>query len=81
MVITIERHELQRLLVEAARQGANHAIDDLVCYHFNEACDKLDISYNTLKKRIEEGKIRPIDGRITGAEIRRYLGQAIGTTK
>lgn len=31
------------------------------------------MSYNTLKKRICEGKIRCIDGRITGAEIRRYL--------
>ncbi len=76
MVITIEHHELQRLLVEAARQGANHAIDDLVCYHFNEACERLGISYNTLKKRILEGKIEAIDGRITGAEIRRYLSRS-----
>lgn len=75
MVITIEQNELQRMLVEAARQGANHAIDDLVCYHFNEACERLGISYNTLKKRIQEGKIRPVDGRITGLEIRRYLSQ------
>lgn len=75
MSITLERHELQTLLAEAARQGANHAIDDLVCYHFNEACERLGISYNTLKKRIQEGKIRPVDGRITGAEIRRYLAQ------
>lgn len=73
MVITIEQHELQRLLVEAARQGANHAIDDLVCYHLKDACTRLGISYNTLQKRISEGKIRPVDGRITGAEIRRYL--------
>lgn len=73
MVVTLEQHELHRMLIEAARLGANHAIDDLVCYHFNEACERLDISYNTLKKRILEGKIRPVDGRITGAEIRRYL--------
>lgn len=78
MVVTIEQHELQRMLVEAARLGANHAIDDLVCYHFNEACERLGISYNTLKKRILEGKIRPVDGRITGAEIRRYLAQLRG---
>jgi len=75
MALTIEQHELQRLLVEAARLGANHAIEDMVCYHFNEACERLGISYNTLKKRIQEGKIRPVDGRITGAEIRRYLAQ------
>lgn len=82
MVITIEQHELQRLLIEAARQGANHAIDDLVCYHFNDACARLGISYNTLKKRILEGKIRPVDGRITGAEIRRYLNRpAIDTLR
>ena len=31
------------------------------------------ISYNTLQKRIRKGKIHPIDGRITGAELRRYL--------
>jgi predicted DNA-binding protein (UPF0251 family) len=75
MTITLEQHELQRMLVEAARLGANHAIEDMVCYHFNEACERLGISYNTLKKRIQEGKIRPVDGRITGAEIRRYLAQ------
>ncbi len=75
MTITIEQHELRKMLVEAARLGANHAIDDLVCYHFNEACERLGISYNTLKKRIQEDKIHPVDGRITGAEIRRYLAQ------
>ncbi|WP_241131118.1 hypothetical protein [Achromobacter xylosoxidans] len=78
MVITIEQHELQRLLVEAARQGANHAIEGLVCYHYNEACERLGVSYNTLKKRIQEGKIRSVDGRITGGEIRRYLGNRPG---
>lgn len=55
MVITVEQHELQCLPVMAARQGANHAIDDLVYYHFNEACERLGISCNTLKKQIVEG--------------------------
>ncbi|WZB64173.1 hypothetical protein WJ970_18270 [Achromobacter xylosoxidans] len=73
MVITIEQHELQRLLIETARQGANYALDDLVCYHFNEVCERLGISDNTLKKRTLESKVRPVDSRITGAEIRRYL--------
>ncbi|MNL53367.1 hypothetical protein D3C87_1766080 [compost metagenome] len=75
MTLTIEHHELQRLLVEAARLGANHAIEDMVCYHLKDACARLGISYNTLQKRIHEGKIRPVDGRITGAELRRYLAQ------
>ena len=75
MNITIEQHELQRMLVEAARMGANHAIEDMVCYHLKDACARLGISYNTLKKRILEGKIQAVDGRITGAEIRRYLAQ------
>ncbi|WP_322995222.1 helix-turn-helix domain-containing protein [Castellaniella sp.] len=61
------------MLAEAAHRGASRAIEDMVCYHFNEACARLGISYNTLQKRIREGKIHPIDGRITGAELRRYL--------
>ena len=78
MSITIEQHELKKMLVEAARIGANHAIEDMVCYHLRDACARLGISYNTLQKRIQEGKIRPVDGRITGAELRRYLAQLGG---
>lgn len=74
-MVTLEMHELRALLVEAARLGANHAIEDMVCYHLKDACARLGISYNTLQRRIQEGKIRPIDGRITGAEMRRYLQQ------
>ncbi|AYD65331.1 hypothetical protein DVB37_16440 [Achromobacter sp. B7] len=73
MTLTLEQHELQQMLVEAARIGANYAIEDMVCYHLKDACTRLGISYNTLKKRILERKIRAVDGRITGAEIRRYL--------
>lgn len=80
MTLTLEQHELQKMLVEAARIGANHAIEDMVCYHFKDACTRLGVSYNTLQKRILEGKIRPVDGRITGAEIRRYLTQARSNT-
>lgn len=75
MALTIEQHELQQMLVEAARLGANHAIEDMVCYHLKDACTHLGISYNTLKKRMLEGKIHAVDGRITGAELRRYLRQ------
>ena len=77
-MITIESHELRSMLVEAARIGAQHAIDDMVCYHYKDACARLGISYNTLQKRIHEGKIRPVDGRITGAELRRYLSKHVG---
>lgn len=73
--ITLSKSELFDLVREAAIQGANQIIDDMVCYHYNDACKRLGISYNTLQKRIQEKKIRPIDGRITGAEIRRYLQQ------
>lgn len=73
--ITLKQHELQNMLIEAARLGANQAIEDMVCYHYKDACARLGISYNTLQKRISEGKIRPVDGRITGAELRRYLTQ------
>lgn len=72
-MITLKQSELQSLLVEASRIGASIAIEDMVCYHYKDACKRLGISYNTLQKRIQEGKIKPIDGRITGAELRRYL--------
>ena len=71
----ITEHKLQQLLKEAARQGALQAFEDLACYHYQDACKILRISHNTLKRRIMEGKIRPVDGRITGREIRRYLAQ------
>lgn len=76
--VTIARSELRALLIEAANIGVQRAFEDLVCYHYKDACKRLGISYNTLQKRILEGKIRPIDGRITGAEIRRYLTEHVG---
>lgn len=74
-MLTIERHELQTMLVEAARIGANQAIDGLVTYNLKDAATKLGISGPTLYRRMTEGKIRATDGRISGAEIRRYLTQ------
>jgi len=71
--ISLNRGQLDAILAEAARRGAEIAITDMVCYHYKDACKRLNISYNTLQKRILEGKIRPVDGRITGAELRRYL--------
>jgi len=65
--------QLSVLLEQAARRGAEIAITDMVCYHYKDVCKRLNISYNTLQKRIIEGKIHPVDGRITGSELRRYL--------
>jgi len=71
--ISLAPGQLDAILAEAARRGAEIAITDMVCYHYKDACERLGISYNTLQKRIKEGKIHPVDGRITGAELRRYL--------
>ncbi|WP_394065797.1 hypothetical protein [Alcaligenes sp. WGS1538] len=35
----------------------------------------MGISYNTLQKRIQEGKIKAVNGRNTGAELLRYLAK------
>jgi len=78
MTISLEQTDLQRMLIEAARMGANLAIDDLVTYNLKDASDRLGISYPTLLRRIKERKIRPVDGRITGAELRRYLSKHVG---
>ena len=75
--ITLERTELRSMLEEAAQIGAERAIEGMVCYHLKDACKRLGISYNTLQRRIAEGKITPIDGRITGAELMRYLTQHV----
>jgi len=71
--ISLAPGQLNVLLEQAAQRGAEIAITDMVCYHYNDACERLGISYPTLQKRIKEGKIHPVDGRITGAELRRYL--------
>ena len=76
-MITLEKRELEQMMIEMARLGASIAIEDMVCYHYKDACKRLGISYNTLQRRILEGKIKPVDGRITGAELRRYLSQHI----
>ncbi len=73
MNITIEKAELQEMMVQAARIGAMNMFNEITLYHLKDAANLLGVSYNTLQKRIAEGKIRVIDGRITGAEISRYL--------
>lgn len=77
-MIEIDKRELQAMLEQAALRGANHAIDHLVTYSLGDAAKRLGISYPTLQRRIHGGKIRAVDGRITGAEIRRYLTEKRG---
>lgn len=79
-MVTLEPNELKGMLIEAARIGANLAIEGMVCYHLKDAAARLGVSYNTLQKRIAEGKIRTVDGRITGEELRRYLTKHSGNT-
>ena len=66
---------LRALLIESARLGAAQAISDMKTFTLKEAAATLDMSYNTLRARIKEGKIREVDGRISGAELRRYSVQ------
>ena len=51
----------------------NKAISALVSYNIKDAAKQIGITPKTLTKRIMEGKIKSVDGRITGAEIKRYL--------
>lgn len=71
--IALQPHELENLLARAAKRGADEAIAAMVIYTYTDAAKKLGICYNTLKKHIVAGKIKSIDGRITGAELQRYL--------
>lgn len=67
---------VRALLEEAARRGAQAAIDDLVLYTMGDAAKRMGIAYSTLRKRVLEGKIRTTDGKVSGIEMRRYLSQA-----
>ncbi len=72
-IVQIDKSEFDRMLVRAGELGAKNMLEKVAVYHITDAAKVLGISYSTLQKRIAEGKIRPIDGRITGAEISRYL--------
>lgn len=71
--ITLSRTELDAIIKNASRQGALMAFEELATYTISEASKKLGICTNTLRTRIREGKIKMIDGKITGAEILRCL--------
>lgn len=70
----IEDNALQNMLFQAAKLGAEQAISALVSYNLKDAAQRIGITPKTLTKRILEGKINSVDGRITGSEIKRYLG-------
>lgn len=69
MSVTLEKSEIQDMLDKAAMK----VFTNITLYHMTDAARMLGISYNTLQKRIQERKITVVDGRITGAEISRYL--------
>lgn len=73
-MLTIEENTFQSLLIQAAKLGAEQAISALVSYNLKDAAQRIGITPKTLTKRIMEGKINSVDGRITGSEIKRYLG-------
>lgn len=74
-MIALEESSLQNMLFMAAQMGAEKAISALVSYNLKDAAKQIGVTPKTLTKRILEGKIKAVDGRITGAEIRRYLGE------
>lgn len=71
--VTLPEPELKKMLAEAAEYGAKRFMEDLAVYNYTEAAKILGISVVTLRKRIHEGKIQQVDGRITGRAIRSYL--------
>jgi hypothetical protein len=69
----LNQKEIEGLLEWAAEKGARRAIMTLVTYNLGDAAKQLGISPPTLAKRIKERKLKTVDGRITGAELMRYL--------
>ena len=61
------------MLNEAAAAGAKRIFNDLAVYNKQEAAKLLRMSYMTLQIKIDSGRLKTVDGRITGAEISRYL--------
>lgn len=73
-MIAIEESALQSLLIDAVKRGAEQAFRKYARYNYKEAAKLLNITPKTLSKRIVEGKIKSVDGLISGSEIDRYLG-------
>jgi hypothetical protein len=71
--LTMSSADLKELMIEAARLGAQQVIDSLVSFNLKDAAKQIGITPKTLTKRIYEGKIRSVDGRVSGSEVQRYL--------
>ncbi|MDR0576942.1 MAG: hypothetical protein LBI87_05290 [Candidatus Accumulibacter sp.] len=72
--ITLPDGKLEDMLHQAARRGAEEALRRMSVYDLAGASKRLGMCENTLRKRIRDKKIIPVDGRITEIEILRYLG-------
>jgi hypothetical protein len=74
--ITFTDNEFEALFERAAEIGAKRAILALVTYNIKDAAAQLNMDPKTLSKRISEKKLKLVDGRITGAELMRYLKES-----
>jgi len=76
-MITIEESTLKNLLIESAKLGAELGAERVfrkfARYNYSETAKLLSIDPKTLAKRIKEGKIKAVDGIISGEEIDKYL--------
>ena len=74
-IFLLDDARLEEMLVKAAEIGARQAVMCLVTYNLSDAAKQIGVSSKTLAKRIEERKLKVVDGRITGAELMRYLNE------
>ena len=72
-MIVIEESRLESLLTEATKRGAELAFKRFVRYNYTEAAKLISITPKTLSKYILLGKIKAVDGMVSGEEIDRYL--------
>jgi hypothetical protein len=72
-MIAIEESRLESLLTEATKRGAELAFKRFVRYNYTEAAKLISITPKTLSKYILLGKIKAVDGMVSGEEIDRYL--------
>lgn len=73
MMIELTKQDLQALLIESAKKGAEQAIKGHINLHKKEACAMLGVSLPTLNKLIKNGAIKEVDGRVPGWSIQNYL--------
>jgi hypothetical protein len=76
ILVTLEQSELEDLLAKAVAAGAELTFKKYIRYNLMTAANHLDITPKTLAKYVSMGKIKAVDGLITGTEIDRYLGHS-----